>query len=163
MKRYSMAVIAAGIVATFGAVLTSPTAGHSPTSPTPRAIPSLDDPANATCVHNYPEGLETFPNAFDGVIVDQRADESRPDWTETDMAPMVVTFEVREVFAGDLDDRIVMRTWDYYTGTENPSHVGERFLVATGHDRQVSLCGFTRPYSEQDADYWRFTFTQPAG
>lgn len=98
----------------------------------------------------------TFPLAFDGTILEQRrarADEMASD-PEGLMIPMIVTFELDKVYRGTASRRVVMRTWDYDASTPNESHVGERFLVATRESRHVVLCGFTRPYSEQDAAYW---------
>lgn len=156
-----------GVCATVAALSAATTATAERSSPVPMAtpmpvsLPGLDHPPYASCEQNYPDGLAAFPLAFDGTILEQRvarAAEMAPD-PDRLMTPMIVTFQVNKDYTGRAGGRVVLRTWDYDSSTPNPSHVGERFLVATHESRDVTLCGFTRPYSDQDAIYWDSIFS----
>lgn len=129
--------------------------------PRPVSLPAFDDPAGVKCVSNYPEELEGFDIAFSGTIVQEKAGrlkENEEKDKERAVKPADFVFEVDEVFLGDVDKKFTLHSYDYLASTPNQSHVGERFLVATSPTHDLVLCGYTRPYSEQDAEFWRYTF-----
>lgn len=127
--------------------------------PEPVSLPALDHNVNANCFSEYPEELGSFPIAFAGTITKEQPGKLKEkEDPEKKMKPMEFTLRVDEAYAGELGKTIVLYSYDYMASTQNPSHVGERFLVATTESQDLVMCGYTRPYSDQDAEFWRYTF-----
>ena len=111
--------------------------------------------SNADCVVDYPRDLRERSVAFDGTIEKVQLGEYDEDAGAT---PARVEIRVHEVFYGDIEGFIVMRTWDFMLPDDDLS--GKRVLVAADHSLDLMGCGFTRPYSKEDADFWRKTFSE---
>lgn len=107
-------------------------------------------PGTAMCVETY--SLDTLPNrevAFDGTLTAVQGDQ--------------MTFQVNEVFVGDLGDTVVLDGADVVasrstvSSVEGPTlAVGDRALVA-GEGELAWGCGFTQPYDPDIAMQWRDT------
>ena len=125
-----------------------------------------------SCVEEY--SLQTLRNrkfAFDGTVTAIRAGEPDPDaWG----APIRVTYQVHQWFAGGDDDTVTLAAWDFdvivdrssqsevyadSVGTLVPTE-GMRLLVS-GDDKMAWLgCGFTRPYNAAEAAQWKAAFAE---
>lgn len=132
-------------------------------APVPTRMPELDYPAAAGCVQHYPDGLADLPIAFDGTVLN-RQPRALPEGAEAERnaAPVEVVLKVNEVYRGDLGSTVRMRTWNFDTSVAPQDHTGRRYLIASGEGLDAMFCGFTRPYNEQDAEYWEHVF-QPEG
>jgi hypothetical protein len=125
-----------------------------------------------SCVEEY--SLRTLRNrkfAFDGSVTDIRVGEPDPDaWG----APVRVTYQVHQWFAGGDGDTVTLAAWDFDVIVDDPSsdevHVdsvgtvvpteGARLLVS-GDDKMAWLgCGFTRPYNAVEAAQWEAAFAE---
>jgi hypothetical protein len=116
-----------------------------------------------SCVEEY--SLRTLRHrkfAFDGTVTEIRAGEPDPEaWG----APIRVTYQVHQWFAGGDDDTVTLAAWDFdvivdgssesevhadSVGTVVPTE-GMRLLVS-GDEKMAWLgCGFTRPYNAGEA------------
>lgn len=141
-----IAAVAAGIL---GGWFTSPEAPPVAEGPDDTAV----DPGSggmAMCAEVYSlETLAARDFAFDGTVTAIDGDD--------------VTFEVNEVFAGDVGDTVTLGGASSVTGDPNLSSaggpglgVGDRALVA-GDDTFAWGCGFTQDYDAAVADQWRQT------
>ena len=102
----------------------------------------------------YPDRLAERAFAFDGTILEvTRGEYDRG----AGAAPVELELRVNEVFRGDLGDLVTMHTWNFML----PEHDvrGARILASAGPTLDVMGCGYTRPYSEEDAQYWRSVFS----
>lgn len=118
------------------------------------AWPSTEvDRRVADCVYQYPDDLETRAIAFDGTITKVHIGHYLRGPSAT---PVRLRMRVNEVFRGDLSDEVTLHTWRFML----PKHdvTGARLLAAAGRTMGLMGCGFTRPYSEADAEYWRQVF-----
>lgn len=116
-----------------------------------------EDPPAAMCVHSYPEDLDERPYAFDGTVVSVSRGEHVEEAAGT---PLELKVEINEAFNGDLASTVTLHTWDFAPESEATfDPTGARILVATGDTMDVMACGFTRPYSVDDAELWRTTFS----
>lgn len=134
-----------------------PSSGSSQSSPTPTGLanwPDVDSGGEA-CVVRYPHDLGKLENAFDGTIEAVEFGNYNEDAGAT---PVRLEFRVNEVFRGQhIDNFVVMNTWDFMLPNEDVT--GTRLLAAAGPSLDLMGCGFTRPYSEDDASRWRKTFS----
>lgn len=126
-------------------------------SPEPAPIATDPDPGEvqgggfASCAFEYtPQTLAEREFAFEGVITGADGDD--------------LTFDVGEVFTGDVPDPVTLGGGillvgggTVSTGDSNLA-VGDRVLVA-GDDRFAWACGFTQPWDQAVADEWRSTFS----
>lgn len=145
-----LAVLAIGVVVVAGGPdETGDPAPLASGDSTPSTEPG-SPPGMATCVETY--SLETLANrevAFDGTLTAIQGDQ--------------VTFEVNEVFAGDLGDTVVLGGAGIVTAGSTASSVegptlavGDRALVA-GDGGFAWGCGFTQPHDPDVAEQWRDT------
>lgn len=117
------------------------------------------DSSAVRCAYSYPEDLEERPYAFEATVVSVSWGEYDEDAGGT---PLAFEAEVNEVFTGDFSGAVTLHTWDFtapgYDDGVDPT--GARFLVATGDEMGVdAACGFTQPYSAEEAELWRTTFS----
>ena len=135
-------------------LLTSP--GSTP-EPAPIATDSGSDPdvvpggGFASCAFEYtPETLAQREVAFEGVITGTDGD--------------AITFDVGEVFTGDVPDPVTLGGGLLLVGGGTVSAgeydlaVGDRVLVA-GDGGFAWACGFTQPYDADVAEQWRTVFS----
>lgn len=116
------------------------------------------DSEGETCVVRYPRDLDDQEKAFDGTIETVEFGDYNED---AGAAPVRLEFRVNEVFRGEhIDNFVVMNTWDFMLPDEDVT--GTRLLVAAGPSLDLMGCGFTRPYSEDEASMWRKTFARVA-
>jgi hypothetical protein len=130
----------------------------SATKAAPTAVGDLADWPDVTtedmdCVVSYPEDLDDRPFAFDGTIEAVHLTAYDED---AGARPARLEIRIHEVFRGDLDEFVVLQSWDFMLPQEDLA--GTRVLAATGHSLDLMGCGFTRPYSKRDATFWRQTF-----
>lgn len=130
----------AGPVATPDDTTTPGTAGGQPGVTPPGG-------GMAMCVAVYsPETLAERELAFAGEVTAIEGDD--------------ITFDVEEVFRGDLEDTVTLGGAEFIGGInpDNPTPVavGDRVLVA-GDGGFAWGCGFTQPYDEDVAATWRGT------
>jgi hypothetical protein len=111
------------------------------------------DTAAAECALAYPEDLVRQAIALDGTIEDI---EVAPTQEQGGGKAMRLNVRINELFRGDLDKFVVLRSWQSILPNEDLT--GERVLVATDMSLELAGCGFTRPYSPQDAARWRETY-----
>ncbi|HWC32060.1 MAG TPA: hypothetical protein VG709_02930 [Actinomycetota bacterium] len=125
----------------------APATGH-------RAWPSTEIGPAVSCVSEYPHRLDDRAYAFDGTIQEVTRGEYDQDAGAT---PVDLRLRVNEVFQGDLGDVVTMHTWNFML----PEHDvrGTRILASAGPTLDLMGCGYTRPYSEEDAQYWRDVFS----
>ncbi len=116
-----------------------------------------EDTSAGSCVYKYPEDLEERPYAFDGTVVSVSRGEYVEDAGST---PLELRVQINEAFNGDLSDTVTVHTWDFSSpeSGDTVDLVGARILAATGDTMDLMGCGFTRPYSVEDAELWRTTF-----
>lgn len=130
-------------------------------------MPELDHPGAAACVINYPKRLDEFPVAFAGTLVSQRqllsSELAARGGAEEHAAPFEVVVRVDEDYTGKLGKMVGMRGWDFNLETGLDRHFGEKYLIATTDDMNFKLCGYTRPFNEQDRDYWSSVFSSRSG
>jgi hypothetical protein len=168
----TMVVVLAGCssaadTATTPTPVTADSGGQTTGAPGGETVSSI-----GSCVEMY--SLRTLKNrkfAFDGTVIDIRAGEPDPDaWG----APIRVTYQVHQWFAGGHGDTVTLAAWDFdvivdgssesdvstdSVGTVAPTD-GMRLLVS-GDDRMAWLgCGFTRPYNAAEAAQWEAAFAE---
>ncbi len=148
-----LALVAIGVGTVIGLNLIS-----SPTvQPDPAPVASDPDPGEvqgggfASCAFEYtPETLAERELAFDGVITGVDGDD--------------ITFDVGEVFTGEVGDTVTLGGGVLLVGGgtvsagESDLAVGDRALVA-GDGGFAWACGFTQPYDDGVAAQWRATFS----
>lgn len=122
-----------------------------------QAWPSTEVGEAVSCVYRYPDDLTDQPIAFDGTVLSV----SRAEYIdEAAAAPVDLVIQVNEVFRGDLDEIVTMHTFDFSTpdqpGDWDPT--GVRILAASSTSLDVMACGFTRPYTVEDAHLWSAMF-----
>ena len=123
------------------------------------AWPSTEVGPATECVYQYPNDLADQPIAFDGTVLSI----SRGEYIDEAAAiPVDLVIQVNEVFRGDLGPTVTMHTFDFSTPdqTEAWDPTGIRILAAAGESLDVMACGFTRPYTTEEADAWADAFTQ---
>ena len=124
-----------------------------PSGDTPDGQPPIDGPLPDTR-----SGALPMPGA--GCFEDQLAAEAatRFDGTITAIGASGTTFEVNEVFAGDVPDPVIVDLGPATTSQaseSSPSYfVGTRLLVSTVGSTAMG-CGATRYYDEETAAGWR--------
>jgi len=123
----------------------------------------LTDGSSSTlsCVEEYtPENLARRSWAFDGTIVEVvppvDLESPNPDDQVTS-----VTFRVNNWYAGGSGESVTVKTSNVpggvtMNGDADPS-IGAR-LLASGEDEYLWGCGFTMPYTEQDAAVFAAVF-----
>ncbi len=112
---------------------------------------------NMDCVVSYPDDLPSRAFAFDGTI---QAVELAGYDEDAGARPARIKVRINELFRGDLDEFVVLRSWDFMLPEGDLR--GRRLLAATGQTLDMMACGFTRPYSQEDANFWRRTFADGA-
>ena len=161
MRRWGWTLLAVVLLATAcgepgggstAAPTTSPPSSSDPSPEGKSGWPKLGGAA-IECVYDYPEDLVERPIAFDGTVETVLFGAEDED---AGARPARVEMRVNEVFRGDIDGFIVMNSWDFMVPGEEI--VGTRVLAAAGHTLDLMACGFTRPYTTEDADMWRSTF-----
>lgn len=154
MNRLTICVASGLLVAGLAGCSIEPAAVASPVS-----RPGIDDPPGMSCVSNYPERLDAFPVAFAGTVVDQKDGKFKPGTDpEKKIKPIEITFEVDTAYRGVTTKRITLHTFDLTALNPTEDHIGKKALVAAEESLDLQYCGYTRPYSEQDAAYWASTF-----
>lgn len=182
-RRVQLVAVAAGIVVTAMTVLAStgllgwrsqppPTASNpTQTSEQTQASPQQGDAfgtgVEASCPEQYsPQTLAGRALAFDGTVL---SIAERPSATEGADPYVPVTFAVTRWFRGGHGDRVTVAMFppEAHTSVGNSSYrIGSRLLVS-GADRwgnaQLSdpiawPCGFTRWYTQADANVWEQAF-----
>lgn len=118
------------------------------------AWPETDVDSASSCIVEYPEDLPDRPIAFDGTITDVATGARDEDAGAT---PVRLDVQINEVFSGDVQDSVVMRTWDFMLQDRDVQ--GARILAAAERSLDLMGCGFTRPYSETEAAEWRAAFS----
>jgi hypothetical protein len=121
------------------------------------AWPSTETGAAAECVYQYPDDLADRPVAFDGTVLSISHGAYVDD---AGAAPVELVLQVNEVYRGDLGRTVTMHTFDF-SGPDQASEwdpTGIRILAAASESLDVMACGFTRPYSAQDAALWADAF-----
>lgn len=112
------------------------------------------DTENMGCVIDYPDDLAARHRAFAGRVESVELGEYDED---AGARPVRVAFRIEELFRGILHgEYLVLNTWDFML----PDHdiTGTRVLAATDISGDLMGCGFTRPYSKQEARMWREMF-----
>jgi hypothetical protein len=120
-----------------------------------------DSTSTMSCVEEYtPENLARRSWAFDGTIVEvvPPVDLESPD---PDDQVTLVTFRVSRWYAGGPGETVTVKTSNVPGGTTingdaDPS-IGAR-LLASGEDEYLWGCGFTMPYSDEDAAVFAAAF-----
>lgn len=120
-----------------------------------------DSTSTMSCVEEYtPENLARRSWAFDGTIVEvvPPVDLESPD---PDDQVTLVTFRVDRWYAGGPAETVTVKTSNVPGGTTingdaDPS-IGAR-LLASGEDEYLWGCGFTMPYSDEDAAVFAAAF-----
>jgi len=115
--------------------------------------PSVDTAA-VTCVVTYPDDLTESSVAFDGTVVGVQAGEPQPDAGGD--RPVRLELRVNQRFKGAVGAAVVMKTWDFMLPGEDVT--GVRVLAAAGESLDLMGCGFTRPYSPEEAAVWAEAF-----
>ncbi|HEY7875994.1 MAG TPA: hypothetical protein VIG64_12825 [Actinomycetota bacterium] len=110
---------------------------------------------NSDCVVDYPKDLAERALAFDGTIESIDVGEHDDDAGAT---PVRLGVRLHEVFRGDLDEFVVIRTWDFMLSQHDVT--GVRILAAVDLTLDLMGCGFTRPYSVKDAARWRAIYAK---
>ncbi len=118
------------------------------------AWPESDLDGASSFVVEYPEDLPERAVAFDGTITGVSTGSYDEDAGAT---PVRLDVQINEVFAGDVGDSVVVRTWDFILQGRDVE--GARILAAAERSLDVMGCGFTRPYSSAEAAEWRATFS----
>jgi hypothetical protein len=150
---------------------TTGASGGEPASPSASSGETVSS-SIGSCVEEY--SLQTLRNrkfAFDGTVTEIRAGEPDPDaWG----APIRVTYQVHQWFAGGDDDTVTLAAWDFDVIVDRSSQSevyadsvgtlvrteGMRLLVS-GDDKMAWLgCGFTRPYNAAEAAQWKAAFAE---
>lgn len=109
---------------------------------------------NMDCVVDYPDDLAKRQQAFAGRVESVEVDEYDED---AGARPARVRFRIEELFRGIVHgDYLVLYTWDFMLPEQDIT--GARVLAASDISGDLMGCGFTRPYSEQEARMWRETF-----
>lgn len=154
-RRLALGVAAAAAIGLV-TVLAVTLLGGPPAEPEPAPIATDPDPGEvsgglASCAFAYSaETLAQRELAFEGVIAAVDGDR--------------VTFDVGEVFHGDVADPAVLGGGLLLVGQGTVSTgasdlaVGDRVLVA-GDGGFAWACGFTQPYDPAVADTWREAFS----
>lgn len=126
-------------------------------SPAPSWLTAMSDPdpAAGSCVHQYPEDLSSRPIAVDATIVRVTRGAYDEDARGT---PVTIEMRVNRVFNGAPPDNLNMRSWDFTNADGSSDPIGVRLLAAMETSLDLMACGFTRPYSEQDAQRWEAAF-----
>jgi hypothetical protein len=109
---------------------------------------------NMDCVVTYPGDLAKRDRAFAGRVESVEIGDYDED---AGARPARVAFRIEELFRGIIHgDYLVLNTWDFML----PEHdiTGARVLAAGDNIGDLMGCGFTRPYSEEEAQMWRETF-----
>lgn len=159
----ALTVTACGEAGSGPAGLDAPAAAAASSAPTSAATPGmpgkwpdLRPPTAASCVSQYPDELPARANAFDATV----AKVTVGDFDENaGMRPATVDLAIHEVFAGPERQSVQLHTWDGFLPQGNPQEpVGLRVLASAGDTLDLMACGFTRPYSQTDADAWRRIF-----
>jgi hypothetical protein len=117
------------------------------------AGPAEEDPPAASCVYRYPDDLAGMPVAFDGTVIDiERGDYS----DDAGATPLRLEVQVNYLYKGDLQPVVIMNTWDFSLPGHGPGWdpTGTRILTAVSESLDVTFCGFTRPYTESDGEFW---------
>lgn len=147
-----VAAIAAIGAAALGGWLTSP----DPAPVVDGRVGGSQDPVSpgepAMCVEQYSlESLAARDFAFDGTVTAIDGDE--------------ISFEVHEVFAGDVTGTVTLGGAAVVAADQSVSsvpgadlEVGDRALVA-GDERFAWGCGFTQAHDPEVADQWRDTLS----
>lgn len=107
------------------------------------------------CVSVYPEELGQRANAFDATITSVDLLAYKPD---AGARPARVTMSVHEVLAGPERTTVTMRTWDFMLPARPREAVGVRVLAAAGPTLDLMACGYTRVFSQEDAEVWDAAF-----
>lgn len=167
MRKIVLAVAALLLTAACGesGPAEAPTPSGAPTNTNARQEEPPDwlvsmsdaDPPAASCAVHYPDELPEQPIALDGTILSVQREAYDEDAAG---APVTVELRVNEAFRGDLGETLTVRTWDFTNpgASREPDSLGVRLLAAMTDSRDLMACGFTRPYSEQDAQAWREAF-----
>ena len=121
---------------------------------TATAWPATDATTAGSCVVSYPDDLEDRAVAFDGTIMDTVRGDPNEDAGAT---PVDVRVRVHEAFRGNVGDAVTMHTWDFMLPEEDVK--GVRILAAADAAMDLMGCGFTRPYSAEEAGVWKDAFT----
>ncbi len=69
---------------------------------------------------------------------------------------MRLELRVNQRFKGAVGATVVLKTWDFMLPQEDVT--GVRVLAAAGESLDLMGCGFTRPYSPEDAAVWAEAF-----
>lgn len=158
-KPFILGAAALVVIAGVGAMGTAVTGDEPASTPTPTRMPAIDDPPGMLCAQQYPDGLGELPIAFDGTILSQgRSSDVRSAQAERNAAPVDVVLRVNEVYRGEVGPTVRMRTWDFDTSASEEDRAGDRYLIASTESLDAMYCGFTRPWNEQDAEYWTSVF-----
>lgn len=158
MRLLSAALLVLALAACAQDLATPPRSVSDSASTMPRtATTSVGD--TASCVETYsPKTLANRRFAFEGTVT--KIAEGAPD-ADAGATPVEVTYEVNDWFAGGDADTLTLRSWDFIVagGPDDPvTTVGTRLLVSGDSDMAWG-CGFTREFSESEADVWRAVFT----
>lgn len=124
--------------------------------PSPRGVDLTEWPevdSDGVCELKYPRDLVKLPFAIDGQI---ESITPQPFDAVAQARPVHVGVRIREVFRGDFDQYVVLRTWDFALPEQDLRD--DRVLAATDHMLEMKSCGFTRPYSPHDGRLWRERF-----
>lgn len=139
----------------FAATLTpspEPTPSATTTVSTTEARWPEDTSAHIRCAETYPAGLVTKPIAFAGTVAAVRY--GSPD-AYGEVVPVSIDFTVeREITSYGIGPTITLTTDSGLLPARRYSIVGTRVLAATGHERVLLGCGFTRTYDDTGALLW---------
>lgn len=118
--------------------------------------PPTRPPEAASCAYPYTMSvLRDRPHAFDGTIVGQRAGE----YSDEAMGrPVDLTFDVHQWYKGGEGDSATVHTWDFMLPDREVA--GVRLLIATGENSHFMGCGFSRPWSAEEAAEWEAAFAR---
>jgi hypothetical protein len=174
VRRPIMLAVAAAVVLILGGVSAMAFLGGSDSDPKkagptrPAASPSegatteppTTEPPNtggggfAICIELTAETLAMSPVAFDGTVTE--ANEGAGPSGET-----IVTFGVNHWYRGGTDDSVTLKSWGNdptsLERTDLDLSVGSHLLV-TADQGYLSGCGFSMPYTEQNAQLFEEAF-----
>ena len=164
MRRTFVIAAAAAVVVTIGVVsavafidgsepprepiVAAPTDSQGPG--TGATQPPIIDPGMMQCVELTVETLAMVETAFDGTVT-----EANEDQTE-------VTFSVNRWYRGGGGDTVELEGWGKDSevilhGTDLDLSVGRRALI-TADRGKISACGFSMPYTEENAAMFEEAF-----
>lgn len=158
-----LALVLAGCATDTGSDVQGPSASRpaaEDSSPAPSWLIAMSDPdpPAGSCVHQYPEDLRSRPVAVDATILSVTRGPYDEDARGT---PVTIHLQVNRVFNGPPRDSLRISSWDFTTAADESSDpIGVRLLAAMEPSLDLMACGFTRPYSEGDAQRWEAAFNR---